>query len=239
MDLFQHASKAVRFPIPQLALAQVASYFAIPKVSRICDGLAALSLYQEYRSSRNEDRRAALKADLLEYNRDDLEALVGVAERIAGLRCGSEMVPAAGLGANKALKLTGAAIRDGARLTYLCQSSPVPFSPQGLGIRRNNKFGGGGEPMGGRDKHMKLRMYQLDVEVTEGAEITISQDRREGGGASSIVISMDQVEFLYSLLQKAKEEIESRSEAEEEEERKIKGDAARFEGGKGQEKRKS
>ncbi len=64
---------------------------------------------------------------------------------------------------------------------------------------------------------MKLRMYQLDVEVTEGAEITISQDQREGGGASSIVISMDQVEFLYSLLQKAKEEFESRSEGEAEE----------------------
>ena len=77
----------MRFPIPQLALGQVASYFGIPKVSRIQDGFAAQSLYQEYRSSGNEDRRVTLKADLLEYNREDLEALVGVAERIAGLQC--------------------------------------------------------------------------------------------------------------------------------------------------------
>ena len=85
-DLFQHARKAVRFPIPQLALREVARYFAIPKVSRIRDGLEALSLYLEYRSSQDQDRRDALKTDLLEYNRDDLEALVGVAERIAALR---------------------------------------------------------------------------------------------------------------------------------------------------------
>jgi len=84
-DLFQHAQKAVRLPIPQLALSQVASYFAISKVSRIPDGRAALYQYQEYRKSRDESRRNAIKNDLLEYNRDDLEALVGIAERISAL----------------------------------------------------------------------------------------------------------------------------------------------------------
>lgn len=86
LDLFQHARKAVRFPIPQLALDQVARYFAIPKVGRIRDGFEALFLFQEYRSSRAADRRVAIKRDLLEYNHDDLEALVGVAERITALR---------------------------------------------------------------------------------------------------------------------------------------------------------
>jgi hypothetical protein len=65
---------------------------------------------------------------------------------------------------------------------------------------------------------MKLRMYQIDVEINETEEIVISQDRREGGQAASIVISMDQVDFLYNLLQKAKEEIESRREGTGEEE---------------------
>jgi predicted RecB family nuclease len=83
LDLFQYARKAVRFPIPQLALGQVATYFAIPKVSRIRNGLEALSQYQDYCQSRDEDSRAAIKTSLLEYNRDDLEALVGVAERIS------------------------------------------------------------------------------------------------------------------------------------------------------------
>jgi hypothetical protein len=65
---------------------------------------------------------------------------------------------------------------------------------------------------------MKLRMYQIDIEVNEDDEIVISQERREGGPASGVVISLDQVEFLNSLLQKAKEEIESRREAGDEEE---------------------
>ncbi|MBI3247209.1 MAG: hypothetical protein HYZ50_11965 [Deltaproteobacteria bacterium] len=66
----------------------MASYFAISKVSRIQDGLVALSLYQEYRLSRDKNRRVVLKMDLLEYNRDDLEALAGVAERLVSLQSG-------------------------------------------------------------------------------------------------------------------------------------------------------
>jgi uncharacterized protein YprB with RNaseH-like and TPR domain len=86
LDLYHHAKKAVRFPIPSLALDQVSRYFAIPKVSRIRDGLEAQSLYREYRNSSDEGRRVTLKTNLLEYNRDDLEALAGVAERITTLQ---------------------------------------------------------------------------------------------------------------------------------------------------------
>jgi predicted RecB family nuclease len=82
LDLYHHVTKALRFPIPSLALDQVASYFAIPKVSRIRNGLEAEFLYREYRNSSDEERRVTLKTNLIEYNRDDLEALVGVAERI-------------------------------------------------------------------------------------------------------------------------------------------------------------
>src|SRR5262249_40403327 len=64
LDLFHHVRRAVRFPIPQLAMNQVARYFAIPKVSRIRDGLEALCLYQEYRNSRDENRRIAIKTNL-------------------------------------------------------------------------------------------------------------------------------------------------------------------------------
>lgn len=60
---------------------------------------------------------------------------------------------------------------------------------------------------------MKLRMYQVDVEINGNDEIVISQDRREVNQTTSIVISLDQVDFLYNLLQKAKEEIERRRES--------------------------
>jgi predicted RecB family nuclease len=109
LDVFHHVTKAVRFPIPKLGLGEVARYYTIAKLSRISDGLEALFLYQEeYQRSQDEKRRDAVKADLLEYNRDDLEALAGVTERISTLQGGSQMVPAARLGADKPLKLDGA-----------------------------------------------------------------------------------------------------------------------------------
>jgi predicted RecB family nuclease len=61
LDLYQHAEKAVRFPIPSLGLSQVASYFAIQKVSHIRNGLEALSLYQDYRFRGAARRTAAGK----------------------------------------------------------------------------------------------------------------------------------------------------------------------------------
>jgi len=80
--------------MPQLGLAQVASYIAIPKISRVHNGLEALFMWQEYRGSRDEDKRVALKTNLLEYNRDDLEALVGVAERMAAFGPPKGLLPA-------------------------------------------------------------------------------------------------------------------------------------------------
>jgi predicted RecB family nuclease len=85
VDLYQYTRKALRFPIPRLSLDEVGQYFGIPKVSRITGGLEAQSLYLEYRRSQAEERRAAIKSQLMEYNRDDIEALVGVAEALASL----------------------------------------------------------------------------------------------------------------------------------------------------------
>jgi len=86
LDLYQDASKSLRLPILELALKPVASYFAIPKVSRIRDGLEAMMWFQQYRKSQDESERDKIKTKLVDYNREDLEALVGVAEHISGLR---------------------------------------------------------------------------------------------------------------------------------------------------------
>jgi len=61
---------------------------------------------------------------------------------------------------------------------------------------------------------MKLRMYPVAVEVNEGEEIVISQDQRDGGQTAAITITMEQVEYLYDLLQKAKRAIEERRETD-------------------------
>ena len=86
LDLYRHAIKALRLPIPLLALSEVARYFALPKTSCISNGHEAWFLYQEYRRSRDKANRVAFKKDLIEYNRDDLDALGGVVERIAVLQ---------------------------------------------------------------------------------------------------------------------------------------------------------
>lgn len=86
VDVYQHVTKAVRFPMPRLGLRDVAEHFGLRRVSNISGGLEAQSLYEVYRTCKHAGRRDALKADLLRYNRDDLEALVGVSERIAALR---------------------------------------------------------------------------------------------------------------------------------------------------------
>ncbi len=64
---------------------------------------------------------------------------------------------------------------------------------------------------------MRISTYQLDVEVNERNEIIISQERRENGPTSGVVIPYDQIESLCALLTKAGEEIESRREASKEE----------------------
>ena len=63
---------------------------------------------------------------------------------------------------------------------------------------------------------MKIKTYQLDVEVNEQEEVILSQERREDGPTLGVVIPYDQIESLCSLLTKAGEEIESRREAAKE-----------------------
>ncbi len=62
-----------------------------------------------------------------------------------------------------------------------------------------------------------MRMYRLDVDVNENDEVILSQDRRDDGPSSGIVIPFDQIEALCAVLTKAGEQIESRREASNEE----------------------
>ncbi len=92
VDLYQHARGTMRLPHPKLSLKAVADYFGVPKISEISDGLEAQFLYAEYRSCRERDERARLQADLVAYNRDDLEA---TAAMVRTMRDGPDRWPAA------------------------------------------------------------------------------------------------------------------------------------------------
>jgi predicted RecB family nuclease len=84
-DLFQYAVAAVRIPIPSLALQDVAAYFGVAKLSGITNGLAAQVRYAEYYAAEAGSAREELRAELLEYNRDDLVALTAVVDGLSRL----------------------------------------------------------------------------------------------------------------------------------------------------------
>lgn len=81
VDLYQHAIRSMRIPHPELSLKAVAHYFGIPKVSNIENGLEAGFLYAQYRRTTDPVERERRQAELVAYNRDDLEAtaaMVGI-----------------------------------------------------------------------------------------------------------------------------------------------------------------
>jgi predicted RecB family nuclease len=78
VDLFQYARTSMRAPVPELSLGQLANYFGVPKSSSLKNGLEAQMQYEYYHDLQDVRRKAAVKADLIAYNRDDLEALVGI-----------------------------------------------------------------------------------------------------------------------------------------------------------------
>lgn len=85
LDLFLYARSRLRLPTPGLGLKEIARYFGIPRLSSIQDGLQAQLLYAEYRRSDDRRHRAVIRQQLAEYNRDDVENLVEVTERIRAI----------------------------------------------------------------------------------------------------------------------------------------------------------
>jgi predicted RecB family nuclease len=92
LDLFQYARATMRIPDPELSLKAVADYFSIPRISDIPDGLHAQFLYADYLACREPKERARLHAELVAYNRDDLEA---TAAMVRIMRDGPDLWPAA------------------------------------------------------------------------------------------------------------------------------------------------
>lgn len=84
-DLYKYALRSLRLPIPNLDLKNVADYYGIPKVSHIQSGVQAAALREHYVASSDRRERAALRAELLDYNRDDLDALIGAVDAFRNL----------------------------------------------------------------------------------------------------------------------------------------------------------
>jgi predicted RecB family nuclease len=90
-DVYLYVLRGLRLPIPQLGLKDVAQYFGIPRVSNVIDGLDAQMKYEEYRRTKGDEKKA-LRQELIAYNRDDLEALIEVTERVVELMKSAEPI---------------------------------------------------------------------------------------------------------------------------------------------------
>ena len=88
LDLYAHAQRTVRLPIPELALGAVAEYFALTHTSPIRNGIEAQMRYGQYSASTDPARRATLRAELTAYNLADLEGLAGVLAALQALHTG-------------------------------------------------------------------------------------------------------------------------------------------------------
>lgn len=85
LDLFQATLRSMRFPLPGLSIDAVERFFNLPRLSSISSGLQAQMIYRQFCISRNQAERNELKNGLIEYNRDDLAAIIEIKERLIGL----------------------------------------------------------------------------------------------------------------------------------------------------------
>jgi len=86
VDLLDHFLKAVRIPKPSFTLDVVADYFGFARLSSVSGGLEAQMLYKRYLATRKKTQRREIKNSLIEYNRDDLNALVGLTPQLSCLQ---------------------------------------------------------------------------------------------------------------------------------------------------------
>ena len=72
VDMFQWAQSSFRMPVPGLDLKSISEAFGFEKVSPIRSGMQALGVYHDYLRTGDQ----GLRDELLEYNQDDLDAVV-------------------------------------------------------------------------------------------------------------------------------------------------------------------
>jgi predicted RecB family nuclease len=83
IDLYQHALRTHRWPIPELGLKQLCQFLGITRTSSVRDGLHALALHHEMLASPDPPDWERLKAALSDYSLDDLNSLIEITRSLA------------------------------------------------------------------------------------------------------------------------------------------------------------
>ena len=84
IDLYQWTRHNLMLPIPGLGLKEVSEHFGITRESGVTSGLAAQSLWLNYQRTGNQE----IKAELVNYNRDDLGSLAHAVECLRACAAG-------------------------------------------------------------------------------------------------------------------------------------------------------
>jgi len=85
VDVFAHARRTLRLPIPELGLSEVAAFFGVVKNSSVRNGREAQALYARYLTRYSPRVRRIIRDELITYNRDDLDSLVATVRAVQSL----------------------------------------------------------------------------------------------------------------------------------------------------------
>jgi predicted RecB family nuclease len=81
VDAYRWLYQNLRLPITGFTLKEVGKYYGVPRLSMVADGFQALLLYQEQRETNDQ----TIRSRLVDYNRDDLDALIEVTGQLRQL----------------------------------------------------------------------------------------------------------------------------------------------------------
>jgi predicted RecB family nuclease len=85
VDLYAFMLRNFRFPLSSYSLKDVEGLVGFQRNKERIDGLIALGMYNQYLREKKEPQKSAIKQELLEYNKEDLEGTAFVARQLKPL----------------------------------------------------------------------------------------------------------------------------------------------------------
>jgi predicted RecB family nuclease len=151
IDLYQWTRRNLMLPIPGLGLKDVSEHFGITRESGVTSGLAAQGLWLKYQRTGNQE----IKAELVDYNLDDLRSLAHAVECLRACAAG---LPPDGAGeAHTVLETVIAEHEPGGPPTV--QPGPMGARPRRPAVRTSRPAKKGSRPA--RTNRWRERLLRL------------------------------------------------------------------------------
>ena len=152
IDLYLWTRRNLMLPIPGLDLKGVSEHFSFTRESGVTSGLAAQMLWHRYQRTGDQE----IKADLINYNLDDLRSLAHAVECLRA--CAARLLPDAAGQAHKVLETVVTEHEPGGPPAL--QPDPMRASPRRSAVRTSRpagKFSRPVETSRWRERLLRLR----------------------------------------------------------------------------------